>query len=239
MKKKSVKVSVIMAAYNAAASIARAVQSVLSQKNVSFELLIGNDASSDETEARLRPYREDPRVKIFHFPKNRGVSATRNALIARAKGKYISSCDADDIMLPGNLATFSGILDRNPSVGVAYGDLRVRPPRGRSWIKRRFVPSKSWELLGCCFNNGGIMVRRFLFKKAGGYDPKLALLEDCDLFLRLSELTPFYFLSGKPLHVQNKTPRSLSDQPLKKIKKATRFLLRNAIRRRYGIRVEW
>ncbi len=239
MRSRSVKVSVILPAYNAAGTLDRAVQSVLSQKGVDFELLIGNDASTDDTKARLQAYRRDPRIRIFNFRKNRGVSITRNVLIARAKGKYLSFCDADDILLPGNLKTFFNILERHSSIGAAYGDLWIRPLRGKPWIRRRWVPLKSWDLLGCCFNNGGIMIRRFLVEKVGGYGAGLSLLEDCDLLLRLAEITAFYYHPGKPLYAHNITPGSLSDQPLKKLKRASRFLLRETIQRRYGIKVKW
>ena len=239
MKSKSVKVSVIIPAHNAAGSIDQAIQSVLSQKGVSFEILIGDDGSQDDTWKQLRIYREHPKVRLFRFRRNQGVSITRNKLVARAKGKYISSCDADDLLLPGNLAVFAGILDKNPSVGVSYGDLQVRPQKGKSWIKRRFRPLKSWDLLGGCFADGGTMIRRSLFLKAGGYKPGLSFLEDCELFLRLSEMADFFYRPGKPLYVQNKISGSLSDQPTKKLKEISQTLLRNAIQRRYGVKVKW
>lgn len=239
VKIKPVKVSVVIPAYNAERTIERALRSVLAQKGVSFEVLIGDDASTDDTLLRLKPYASDPRVRIFRFRKNRGASATGNRLIARARGRYISSCDADDKMLPGNLKTFSRILDRNPKAGVAYGDLKVVMPNGRSWIKRRLALSKSWELLGGCLANGGTMIRRNLILKVGGYREDLPVLEDCDLFLRLSEITSFYALAGKPLYIQNKTSGSLSVRYSKQIKKISRSLLRRAIQRRYGVRAAW
>jgi glycosyltransferase involved in cell wall biosynthesis len=238
VKPKPVKISVIIPAYNAALSIEKALQSVLSQRGPAFEVLIGDDASKDNTRKCLKSYSGDPRVKIFIFRKNQGPGVTRNKLAARARGKYISFCDADDRMLPGNLAAFSKILDRNPSVGVAYGDLWLQPKRGKASIKRRFTAG-SWDLMGGCFANGGTMIRKSLFKKAGGFKPEHTLLEDCELFLRLSELTHFFYRPGKPLYVQNKISGSFSDQPPKKIKKISKGLLRDAIQRRYDFQIKW
>src|SRR3989338_7932087 len=143
MKSRCVKISVIMPAYNAAASVGKAIQSVLAQKGVPFELLVGDDASTDDTWTRMAAYRTDPRIRIFRFSRNQGAALTSNCLIAQARGNYISSCDADDLMLPGSLRTLARILDQNPAVGVAYGDLLVTTHGRRSWIKRRFVPSKA------------------------------------------------------------------------------------------------
>jgi len=239
MKTRGVKVSVIMPAYNAEASIDQAIRSVLRQKKVPFELLIGDDASTDGTWERIQNYLSDSRIRAFCFRRNQGAALTGNWLIAEARGKYLSSCDADDVMLPGNLFVLSRILDRHPSVGVAYGDLFVTPLRGGLKIKRRFMPEKSWDLLGGCFANGGTLIRRSVMRKAGGYRPQFKFLEDCDLFLRLSELTRFYHHSGKPLYRQRQSPGSLSDQPLKKHRETSQILLRDAIQRRYGCNIRW
>lgn len=239
MKSKGVKVSVIMPAYNAASSIDAAIQSVLAQKGVLFELLIGDDASTDGTWMRIRTFQTDPRVRATRFQRNQGAALTSNRLIAQARGEYLSSCDADDVMLPENLLVLTRVLDKHPAVGVAYGDLFVTEPRGCSWIKRRFVPKKAWDLLGGCFANGGTLIRRSLIRKVGGYRPDLAYLEDCDLFLRLAEHTRFYHLAGKPLYCQRKSPGSLSDQPSKKLRKVSQKILRDAIQRRYGTSVGW
>ena len=239
MKTPNVKVSVIMPAYNTASSIDLAIRSVLAQKKVAFELLIGDDASTDQTWKKIQSYRSDPRIRAFRFRRNQGPSVTRNQLIAKARGKYLSSCDADDVMLPGNLSVLSRILDRYSSVGVTYGDLYLKPLRGRLKIKRRFVPKKSWDLLGGCFANGGTLIRRALMRKVGGYRAKFKFLEDCDLFLRLSERTRFYYRSGKPLYLQKQSRGSLSDQSLKKQKEISQILVRETIQRRYGRKIKW
>src|SRR5687768_2427540 len=123
-KPKRVKVSVTMPAYNAAPYIERAIESVLGQNYDSFELLIGDDASRDDTASILKAYRRHPRVRVFRGRKNRGSPAMRNRLIAMASGAYISVCDADDELAPGNIALLAPILDKNPSIGVAHGEIQ-------------------------------------------------------------------------------------------------------------------
>lgn len=228
-----------MPAYNAAPYIEGAVRSVLSQKGVSFELLIGDDGSTDSTWEKIKKFPADPRVRVFHFRSNRGVAVTSNLLIAKAKGKYISSCDADDRLLPGNLSNLTRILDSQPAYGVAYADSVVISVSGKKTISRRFKPETSWELLGGRFANGGTLIRKTLIRKIGGYRTQFAFLEDCDLFVRLSEITKFYYLRGKPLYLQQKTKGSLSDQSQKKLRQVSQIILRDSLKRRYGYQIRW
>ncbi len=234
MKLLRVKVSVIMPAYNAASTIDDAVRSVLAQKGALFELLIGDDASKDATWERIKRYRPDLRVRAFRFRKNLGAGAASNRLIAKARGRYLSSCDADDRLLPGNLSRLAEVLDRRPSVGVTYGDVR-HDSLGRSLaVRRRMIFPKNWDLLGGFLANGGTLIRKSLFHKVGGYRENLPYLEDCDLFLRLAEKTKFFYLPGKPVYWQTRRPGSLSDQPLGRLRRVSQTMLRDAIRRRYG-----
>jgi succinoglycan biosynthesis protein ExoO len=96
-------ISVIIAAYNVEAYIERAVKSALEQENVTVDVIIVNDASTDGTLAALSRI-DDPRVKFLNLPANGGPSVARNAGIAAATAPWIAILDGDDIFLPGRLA---------------------------------------------------------------------------------------------------------------------------------------
>lgn len=88
--------SVIVPAYNCAATIEKCVQSVLEQSFVDLELLIVDDGSTDDTPAILRRLaEEDGRIRVFTQP-NAGVSAARNAALEKAEGQFAAFLDADD-----------------------------------------------------------------------------------------------------------------------------------------------
>ncbi|MFT8718010.1 glycosyltransferase family 2 protein [Acetobacter sp.] len=90
-------VSVIVPAYNAGRFIEKAVRSVLDQTMTSFEVIIVNDASRDDTkEKSLKLCEADKRVSYYENERNLGVSATRNVGIKHSKGKYIAIIDSDD-----------------------------------------------------------------------------------------------------------------------------------------------
>lgn len=98
-------VSVILPAYNAARFIGRAVDSALSQENVSVEVIAVNDASSDDTLAVLHKLAETrPGLRVLDNARNLGPGGTRNAGIAAAQGRWIAVLDADDAYAAGRLA---------------------------------------------------------------------------------------------------------------------------------------
>ncbi len=87
--------SVIVPCYNAQATVARAVRSVLAQTDGDFEIIAIDDGSSDETLRELRGV-EDPRLRIVAHERNRGISAARNSGLAAATGEFLAFLDADD-----------------------------------------------------------------------------------------------------------------------------------------------
>lgn len=233
-------VSVVMPARNVATYVDEAVRSVLAQRGVRFELLIADDASTDGTWERIQAYLGDPRVRAWRFRRRRGAAAVGNYLVSRARGAYIASCDSDDVILAGHLRTLAAVLDREPGIGVAYGDMIELSPRGRRRLLRRSPgPTETWDLLDGSLANGGTMVRRRLFKAAGGYRRELPFLEDCEFFFRLAELTRFRHVRGRPLYVYRRRAGSLSRQPRARWARAGRRILRETILRRYGFRVLW
>ncbi len=99
-------VSVIMPSYNSEGYITDAIRSVLSQTYKDIELIICDDASSDNTAKTItETVGSDPRVKIIHKTENSGVAKTRNAAIEQAVGRYIAFLDSDDIWKQEKLRT--------------------------------------------------------------------------------------------------------------------------------------
>lgn len=96
-KKESTVISVIMPAYQAASYIRQAITSVMCQTcTETWELLIIDDGSTDQTSKIAGAYAKDPRIRYIRRKKNRGVAAARNLGIQKARGKYVAFLDADD-----------------------------------------------------------------------------------------------------------------------------------------------
>lgn len=110
-------VSVIMAAYNAAETIEAAIRSILLQTHDNFELIICDDASTDNTWCLMRSLAdEDSRIKLIRQEKNRGSAVARNRCLLQAQGEYIAIMDADDLCSENRLAVQVSFLERHGEV---------------------------------------------------------------------------------------------------------------------------
>ena len=116
----SPKVTVVIATYNRADLLPRAVNSVLAQTYSDFELIIVDDCSTDGTDAVLQQL-PDPRIHHIRHESNRGAAAARNTGIAYARGEYVAFLDDDDECTPNRLSDQVSVLDSNSEVGMVYG----------------------------------------------------------------------------------------------------------------------
>jgi succinoglycan biosynthesis protein ExoO/succinoglycan biosynthesis protein ExoU len=109
----SPQVSVIVPAYNAAAYVGEAIRSVLAQTAPDFEVIVVDDASTDETAAIVSGFADiDGRVRLLRMARNGGPSASRNAGMAEARGEWIALLDADDRFHHTRLATLLALGGR-------------------------------------------------------------------------------------------------------------------------------
>ncbi len=99
-------VSILTPSFNSAPFIAAAIASVQAQTHTDWELIIIDDASSDETVAIVKALAQnDSRIQCIALPKNQGTGVARNTGLQVAKGRYIAFLDADDLWKPNKLAT--------------------------------------------------------------------------------------------------------------------------------------
>ncbi len=188
--------SVVIAAFNAAETVASAVGSVLAQTQPDLEVIVVDDGSSDRTSdvvARI----DDPRVRSISQP-NRGPAAARNAGIAIAMGTYVAFLDSDDLYLPRYLELSERALESAPAVGFAYTDAYVFDDvsgrvRRRSAMARNRPPvpaptDRDQFLLALLERNFVFVaaaVPRDVLAAVGGFDESVHGTEDYDLWLRI------------------------------------------------------
>lgn len=118
------KASIIVPAFNVAATLPQTLESLLAQTYTDREILIVDDGSTDATAEIAARYANRPGVRLIHQA-NRGLAGTRNTGIAAATGAYIGFCDADDLWVPQKLATHVAHLEENPAVGLSYSGSRL------------------------------------------------------------------------------------------------------------------
>src|SRR6185503_3925511 len=118
-------VSIIIPAYNAGSYIEETLQSIFNQTYQSWEIIIINDGSTDNTLDVVKTF-TDKRVDCI-TQKNGGVASARNKGLYFAKGEYVVFFDADDLMTPAFLSERVNTLKKEPSIGYVGGLVQTFP----------------------------------------------------------------------------------------------------------------
>ncbi|MFZ6691562.1 glycosyltransferase family 2 protein [Undibacterium sp. SXout20W] len=187
-------VSVIIPAFNAARTITRAVDSVIRQNISSIEIIIIDDGSSDQTYDLCNELAlTHPVIRVLKLPTNCGVSAARNVGIQSSRGKYLAFLDADDIWLEGKLSKQIAELKSDNSISLISCNSRMVSESGEflkvGHINRPPVEGNdSWKTL-LIYNflpTPTVLTYRKLVLELGGFDEKLQVGEDLDLWIKLA-----------------------------------------------------
>jgi len=184
-------ISVVMPTYNRAHLISRAIHSVLNQTYENLELIIVDDGSTDNTEQVVQSF-NDTRLKYIKQPKNSGAAAARNTGIEAALGAYIAFLDSDDEWLPHKLEKqVKAFSVAPPEVGVVYSGIWWLEDGKTKYFSYPNNIKKDGYLRHSILKKGFIflqssVVKRECFSKAGMFDERLVVLEDWELWLRIS-----------------------------------------------------
>ncbi|MGE5320848.1 MAG: glycosyltransferase family 2 protein [Hyphomicrobiaceae bacterium] len=176
-------VSVVMAAYNAQAYLAEALESVLGQTLRDFELLVVDDASTDGTPALIERYASrDHRIRVFRLPRNAGTAHAKNVALQHARAPYVAICDDDDRQLPERLTSQVAYLEANPQhvmVGCQvrpFGDVDDAAPI--AWLRGDDTLARAHVLFQALYIDSANLFRRELARAHGLAYPAGLLWDD-------------------------------------------------------------
>jgi glycosyltransferase involved in cell wall biosynthesis len=226
------KISIVMPVHNRERYVGAAIESVLSQTMCDFELLVWNDASSDRSLEIARHYAEaDQRVRVVSAERQ-GVAPVSKAAFSITTGAYVGVVDSDDLLAPTALEETSAILNAHPNVGLVYTDYRMINENGQDLglgLRCQIPYSKNRQLVDFMTFHFRL-IRRCAYDQIGGVDESFDLASDCDLCLRLSEVTQVHHIH-KPLYYYRKHGENISNQKQKAIQWGYRASLK-ALKRR-------
>lgn len=216
-------ITVSMPAFNTAKYIRTAIESVLQQTGIDFELIVVDDASQDDTAKIVRSF-EDPRVKLFTNATNKGISYCHNLVIQHSTSPFIAHVDSDDLILPDALQRMVRELKSDRNIGQVhcyFFDIDENGRATRESIRQRresFVRNRppdmdyKRELLvrGTIMNHLRTY-RREVFAEVGYFNENLRYGEDYEMALRITDkyqikLVP-EFLYYRRVHESNTTNR--------------------------------
>ncbi|MEI7673373.1 MAG: glycosyltransferase family 2 protein [Deltaproteobacteria bacterium] len=122
-----IKLSVLVPVYNLAPYIGACLDSLVTQEpGFDFEILVGDDASTDGSKAILDEYaRRFPRVRVLRAPQNQGLAGNLRRLFDVARGEYLAYLDGDDLALPGKCQIQAEYLDHHPGCAIVYHESEV------------------------------------------------------------------------------------------------------------------
>lgn len=240
--------SIVMACYNGEKTIARAIESIISQSDYGYELILVDDCSTDSTPDILEGYRViDGRIKVLRTVRNSGGPATpKNLGISCAVGDVIMFCDQDDQYLPGRIKEFGDVFSTRADVDVLFCDYFLnKNGLQTAYLKDvRNFPSRAKTYLVEC--EGGLYAtKRFLGCMASGIDTGMAtisvairrcvfarldycfsidyrIVDDIDLWYRLASFARVFYID-KPLAVYFVHGSNLSRNKELNAKESIRF----------------
>jgi glycosyltransferase involved in cell wall biosynthesis len=211
MNARSPLVSVILPVYNRGHLLQRVVTSVLSQSHDNLELIIVDDASSDDTEERVAAL-ADPRLRYIRHSHNQGASVARNTGIEVARGEYIAFMDDDDEWVGHKLAAQLAVFVHSelPELGIVTcghymmssgerGTLWI--PTQRGWVFETLLLQKR---IGC--RPPSLLIRSSVLRDHRiRFDPNLPARQDWDFVAQVSRKCQLDFVP-EPLVLVHQHP---------------------------------
>ena len=186
--------TIVIPTYNRRDFLARAIASVARQTYRACELVVVNDAGVpvDDLVASV------PNARVITHERNAGLGAARNTGLQHARGTYVGFLDDDDLLLPDHVAVLTGALESSgASVATsdwAICDFEAQTGGGFNLVSLWAITSvmeRSEQLVENRIGNLSVLARRDAYARVGGFDPNLHVMEDYEMWVRLSSAFDF------------------------------------------------
>ncbi len=210
-------VTVIIPVFNGAATIKRALDSVVSQTFTNYEIVVVDDGSTDQT-AEIVEQSCIERLVLIRHAQNRGAAAARNTGIAASKGRWLAFLDSDDTWMPEKVARqvqkMQGAVSNVTACVTGY---HLHKGDRKQTVSLALPPGafRREILFGCTISPGStLFVEQRVFNEIGLFDENLRRLEDWDWFLRFAERYDMMFISEplvKVYYTPSKAPYTLDE----------------------------
>ena len=197
-------VSVIIPCYNGSRFLPEAIESVLAQTYLQFEIIVVDDGSTDNSGEIATRYSS---VRCIS-QENQGVAAARNRGLSESKGSYLVFLDQDDRFLPNALEIGVSCLNAHPDCAFVFGFCKRIAADGTPWLHSSQQPVETHyrqepvetDYYPALLRGGDInicppstvMFRHIIFDSVSAFEPSLNPADDYDVYLRIARAFPIY-----------------------------------------------
>ncbi|MDD3375259.1 MAG: glycosyltransferase family 2 protein [Candidatus Omnitrophica bacterium] len=237
-------ISVIVPAYNRAEMLTRAIKSVLAQDYINFEIIVVDDASTEDIKQAVESFK-DERILYFRQQENRGAAAARNIGMRKARGEYLAFLDSDDEFVPNRLSRLLEVfrsLEQKPGM-IFTNASEINTKREKvSTVDKDFrsgYVTTECKFPASVFTPTSCWIFRREACRGDFFDEEIQVGEDCDYFARIVRKQPSYFLNellvvkhvhdnaqGRvPLQCLEQTKQRILKKWFPKMKKDKKFLV--------------
>ncbi len=203
--------SLIMRNYNKGPYIRQAIESVLAQTVSDWELIIVDDASTDNSVEIMESYLSDPRIRLIRHPVQRGASQAILTGAAAVRAEVFGELDSDDALLPRALERMLEAHEAHPECGFIYAQ-HILCDRDLKPIRLGFcrpIPPDQTTLEAGGFISAFRTYKRKDYFRTPMHDVELESAEDKDIYHKMEEVTGIWFVP-EPLYLIRQLPNSLS-----------------------------
>lgn len=195
------KFSVLMANFNKGRFIKQSIESVLAQTYSNWELVIVDDASTDNSIGLIKPFLSDNRIKLFRHKINLGCGQTKKDCAENAKGEILGILDSDDALNKRTLEIFNDIYREQGRYGAIYStyyecDEQLRVLRHSPWVR---AVDKSRTNLKKSYTSHFLTFKKSEYLKTEGFSAQQKKAVDKDIIYKLEEVTDYFFIP-QPLY---------------------------------------
>jgi glycosyltransferase involved in cell wall biosynthesis len=191
-------ITVAIPSYNHAKYVAESIRGALDQTFEDFELLIVDDASTDNSVEIIKSF-SDPRIRFIPLKQNLGICRVANICVEEAKGKYLCTVGSDDVMEKTKLEKQLKFLQQNPSYKASFTGITIINEESKINQKKTTKYTKIFEKdnrsrfewlnhffhVGNCLAAPTLMVETQVLKDVGGFDLRMSQAHDFDLWVKI------------------------------------------------------
>lgn len=186
MNKENFLVTVYITNFNYGKFIKQAIESVLIQTEQSFELIIIDDGSTDNSKEIIEKYNDLKNIRIV-YQKNKGLNVTNNIALRAARGKYIVRLDADDYFSPNALELLLEKLESDSMLGMVFPDYFIVDTQGEVLERqKRHDFDNEVKLFDQAAHGACTMIRVQFLREIGGYDESFSCQDGYELWVKFT-----------------------------------------------------